>query len=312
MRSNYSKENLSQLIKIKAKSLGFYVCGIAAAEPVSGIEQQFYKNWITKGYQADMSYLAKHFEKRMDPTLLVPGTKSVIAVALNYYPDYQIPSTEYQLAWYAYGRDYHLLMREKMNLLFDYIHSLVPIAGRVFCDTAPVLDRYWAWKAGLGWIGKNTQLIIPKAGPTFFLGELFIDIELNYDTPQKSRCGRCTKCLESCPTKALEQAYTLNSKRCISYQTIENRGDICSSILPLLKNKIYGCDDCIKSCPWLRFAQPSQESSLQISKSLLSMTRDKWHELSVEEYRALFPKSAVKRAKYEGLVRNIKAVREHS
>ena len=197
-----------------------------------------------------------------------------------------------------------------MNQLFDFINELHPIQGRVFCDTAPILERYWAWKAGLGWIGKNTQLIIPKAGCTFFLGELFIDLELDYDTPQPDRCGSCTKCLQACPTGALEAAQRLNANKCISYQTIENRGDIDQSIAPLLGNKIYGCDDCIKACPWTRFAEPTKEPAFRISKELLSMKKADWHQLSEKKYQELFRKSAVKRAKYSGLTRNIRALRD--
>ena len=308
MSSNYSKEQLTQLIKNKAKQLGFYACGVASAQPIDHTNRSSLENWLTKGYHAEMHYLANHLDKRCDPRLLEPGTKSIIAVALNYYPSRKIPATEYQLSWYAYGKDYHDLMRDRMKQLYEYIQTLIPIQGRCFCDTAPILDRYWAWKAGLGWIGKNTQLIIPHAGPTFFLGEILVDIALAYDSPQPSRCGNCTRCLQACPSQALEEAYLLNANRCISYQTIENKKEISKSIISSLSNKIYGCDDCIKKCPWVRFAQPTQEDNLQISDELLRMKQKDWHTLSQEQYQQLFQKSAVKRAKYAGLIRNIKAI----
>lgn len=310
MNSNYSKTELTQLIKQKAYSLGFFAIGMAKAEPVERKDLEAFNLWVESGHQAEMSYMANNREKRFDPTLLEPGTKSVISLAYNYYPEEFICPEEYQLSWYSYGKDYHYIVKDKLTELFDFINELHPIQGRVFCDTAPILERYWAWKAGLGWIGKNTQLIIPKAGCTFFLGELFIDLELDYDTPQPDRCGSCTKCLQACPTGALEAAQRLNANKCISYQTIENRGDIDQSIAPLLGNKIYGCDDCIKACPWTRFAEPTKEPAFRISKELLSMKKADWHQLSEKKYQELFRKSAVKRAKYSGLTRNIRALRD--
>ena len=311
MSSNYSKQELTYLIKKKAYDLGFTACGIAKAEPIENKQLTFYQEWLRKGYHAEMLYLNNYFDKRMNPELLVPGTRSIISVAYNYYPNKFLDKEEYQIAWYAYGKDYHFILKEKLDLLFKYIQSIISIEGRFFCDTAPVLDRYWAWKAGLGWIGKNTQLIIPNAGSTFFLGELFIDLELNYDQPQRNRCGNCTRCLTACPTKALEAPYTLNSNLCISYQTIENKGDINNKIIPYLKNKIYGCDDCLKACPWTRFAQPTTEQNFLPSDSLLAMTKDKWLNLTELEYQNLFKKSAVKRAKFTGLKRNINALNQN-
>ena len=308
MSSNYSNKELTKLIKDKAYKLGFSAVGIAKAEPIRQ-DAIYYKNWIDNGYHADMAYLNNHYEKRINPELLVPGTQSIISVALNYFPKHVIPKDEYQISWYAYGKDYHIIMKDKLEQLFGYINEIKPIEGRLFCDTAPILERYWAWKAGLGWIGKNTQLIIPKAGSTFFLGELFINIELEYDTPQENRCGKCTKCLEACPTNALISPYTLNSNRCLSYLTIENRNDIPKDYKGLINNKIYGCDDCLKACPWTRYAQPTIIDEFDASSPLLEMTKERWNNLTLEEYQVLFKKSAVKRAKFSGLTRNIEAAK---
>ena len=213
----------SKALKAEALRLGFSACGIAPAEPIDQAHQNALKMWLDANRQAGMTYMANHFDKRCDPALLVEGTRCVVSVALNYYPATRIPDEEYQFAWYAYGKDYHDLMREKLAALFRFIQeSDVPeLNGRMFCDTAPVPERYWAWRAGLGWIGKNTQLIIPHAGSTFFLGELFLNAEADtYDRPQPNRCGRCNRCLQACPTKALETPYSLNAHRCLSYLTI--------------------------------------------------------------------------------------------
>ena len=227
----------SKALKAEALRLGFSACGIAPAEPIDQAHQNALKMWLDADRQAGMTYMANHFDKRCDPALLVEGTRCVVSVALNYYPATRIPDEEYQFAWYAYGKDYHDLMREKLAALFRFIQeSDVPeLNGRMFCDTAPVPERYWAWRAGLGWIGKNTQLIIPHAGSTFFLGELFLNTEADtYDRPQPNRCGRCNRCLQACPTKALETPYSLNAHRCLSYLTIENKSEIPDSIAPFM------------------------------------------------------------------------------
>lgn len=299
-------------IKAEALRLGFSACGIAPAGPVGDKHKQALKDWLANGCHAGMAYMENYFEKRCDPQQLVEGTRSVISVALNYYPAQKLPENEYQIAWYAYGKDYHDLMRSKLTALFEYIreHLAPSLQGRIFCDTAPIPERYWAWRAGLGWIGKNTQLIVPHAGSAFFLGELFLNIEADhYDTPQPDRCGSCTRCLQKCPTSALEAPHKLNARRCLSFLTIENKGEIPASIAPRLGNRIYGCDECQKACPWMRFATPCRTPELQPSPTLLQMKRRDWHELTEEQYKTLFKGSAVKRAKYTGLMRNIKEAR---
>lgn len=307
MHLKYSKKELSQKIKELAKEIGFEACGFAPVEEVAN--QNSFLSWIKEGYQANMKYLENHFNKRMNPALLVPGSKTIIALALNYYPSKLQPKEGYQFSWYAYGDDYHLVMKEKLQQLFDKINTqLHPITGRVFVDTAPVLERYWAWRAGLGWIGKNTQLIIPKKGSCFFLGELIIDLELLYDTPIKNRCGNCTRCIDSCPTQALIEPFVLDSRSCLSYLTIENREDIPSRYHKAMKEHVYGCDECLKACPWNRFSKPTHVLEFQPRKELLTYNKKQWQDLTQEEYQSIFKNSAVKRTKYNGLKRNIALV----
>lgn len=302
------KKQITQAIKAEALRLGFYACGIAPALRVGSDEDRF-SQWLGKGYQAGMSYLERNQDKRYDPCLLVEGTRSVISVALNYYPQRKLQAGQLQFAYYAYGKDYHDVMKEKLSHLFDFINREVsPVSGRVFCDTAPVLERFWAQQAGLGWIGKNTQLIIPGAGSYFFLGELFLDIELEYDSPVADRCGSCTLCLDNCPSKALEQAHLLNANKCLSYLTIENKENIPHEQAKVLGNRLYGCDQCQFVCPWNRLAASTCIPDFQPSEAFLSMQAEDWDKLSPEQYRILFKGSAVKRVKYEGLMRNLKAI----
>ena len=336
MNSRY----LTEKIKTEAHRLGFFSCGIARAEAVDNDTAEGYRRWIADGNHASMQYLADNVDKRLDPRLLMDGVKSIVCVALSYAPAKRIPADQYQIACYAYGKDYHDVMKQKL-------HSLAAACGittyRAFCDTAPVLERYWAQKAGLGWIGRNRQLIIPHAGSMFFLGELFLTEELEYDTPARNRCGRCHACIDACPTQALKPIFSHNpnsssqfliphtsfliSNKCLSYLTIEHRGpfphptlDSHSSLsfgfpfgrrtLFLHSSFIYGCDRCQDACPWNRFAVPTTEPSFQPSDALLGMTKEAWHNLTDEQYRQLFRGSAVKRAKYEGLMRNINMMKE--
>ena len=290
-------------IKAEARSLGFFTCGIARAEAVDSDTAEGYRRWIADGHHASMQYLADNIEKRLDPRLLMEGVKSIVCVALSYAPAERMPADQYQIACYAYGKDYHDVMKQKL-------HALAAACGisnyRAFCDTAPVLERYWAQRAGLGWIGRNRQLIIPHAGSMFFLGELFLTEELEYDTPARNRCGRCHACIDACPTQALiPHSSFLNSNKCLSYLTIEHRGPIPNSSF-LIPNSIYGCDRCQDACPWNRFAVPTTEQAFHPSPALMAMTKEAWHNLTIEQYRTLFRGSAVKRAKYEGLMRNIR------
>ena len=304
-------QTYSEFIKAEAQRLGFDACGCAAARPVSEDAQQNFRHWLAEGKQAGMDYMRNYQEVRLDPRLLVEGAQSVVSVALNYYPKQLIASDHYQFAWYAYGKDYHDVMKGKLLQLLQAIQTQFPEAkGRAFCDAAPLLERYWAWQCGLGWIGKNCQLIIPQAGSTFFLGELVLNLPLAYDAPLPDRCGTCDRCLQACPMHALEAPRQLNANRCLSYLTIENRGDIPIEAATAMGDCIYGCDRCQQACTWNRFAQPTTEPALQPQEAFLQMTRDDWAHLTEEQYRTLFKGSAVKRAKYAGLTRNILAVKK--
>ena len=307
---------LSNEIKAEAKRLGFFACGIAKAGAVDANVVSLYRKWLSEGKNSGMSWLDNYSDMRFDPRLLMPGLKSIVCVAMNYCPAKSMSDEQYQRAAYAYGQDYHEVVKNRLHSLaksFSFEHY------RAFCDSAPVLERYWAVKAGIGWTGRNHQLIIPQGGSMFFLGELFLDIELEYDEPMKSWCGNCTRCVDACPTGAISFAKEygttadlrttdFDSNKCLSYQTIENRGEIPSDIAEKMGHTIYGCDCCQKCCPWNRLAVPNTIEEFQPSDQLLSMTRQDWKQLSEEQYRSLFKKSAVKRAKYEGLMRNIRAV----
>lgn len=314
-----TSESLKDQIKAEALSLGFFVCGFAKAGPVTEAMKRHYLEWLADGCNADMAYLNNNLDKRFDPRLLMPGVKTIVVVALNYFPAHRLPEGEPQIADYALGLDYHDIVKQKLRLLA----ANVGIADyRAFVDTAPVLERYWAVQAGLGWIGKNHQLVIPHAGSEFFLGELFITEELDADTTQPNRCGICHRCVDACPTHAVclpakhVEGYgditKFDARRCLSYQTIENRGELTDEARAAMGDTFYGCDRCQRACPWNRFATPNTEPLLQPREELLGMTRQKWDNLTVVDYRRLFKGSAVKRAKYEGLMRNIKAMADDS
>uniref|UniRef100_A0AB33J198 tRNA epoxyqueuosine(34) reductase QueG n=1 Tax=Prevotella sp. GTC17254 TaxID=3236794 RepID=A0AB33J198_9BACT len=299
-----NKQELSEKIKAEAKNLGFFACGIAQASSVEDDTARHVRRWLAEENYAGMAYMNNYTDKRLDPRLLMDGLKSIVCVALNYAPAQDFGAGEFRFAAYALGQDYHDIVKNKLRLLADKIGIN---NYRVFCDSAPVLERYWATQAGLGWTGKNHQLIIPHAGSMFFLGELFLDIELEYDKPARNRCGNCHKCIDHCPTGALQEGRELNSLACLSYQTIENRDDIPPEYASKMGKTIYGCDRCQQVCPWNRFARPNDTPELQPKAELLGMKRADWLNLSEEDYRKLFKGSAVKRAKYSGLMRNIKA-----
>lgn len=297
----------SEEIKQYALSLGFDACGICRATD-SGEEEQ-YMRWISENGHDGMEYMARNIDKRLDPRLLVEGARSIVSVALNYYPGEKLPDEVPQFAYYAYGKDYHDIVRGKLHLLFDFIKLRHPgVTGRGFSDSAPVLERFWAAQAGLGFIGKNTLLIIPGKGSYFFLGELIIDLELDYDSPISRNCGKCRRCLDACPTGAIVKPHSLNANRCISYQTIENRGEIPDDIMALLNNNLYGCDICQKVCPWNRYARPHTTTELMPSEEFLSLDLKKLVEMDEDDYRRIFRGSAVKRAKFSGLKRNVDAI----
>ena len=297
----------SEEIKIEALRLGFDACGISPADN-SGEEERYMK-WIEDNWHADMHYMARNIDKRIDPRLLVKGAKSIISVALNYYPHTKQASHAPQFAYYAYGKDYHNVIRGKLKKLFEFISARQPeLTGRCFSDSAPVLERFWAAQAGIGFVGKNSLLIIPGKGSFFFLGELIIDIELEYDRPITENCGSCTRCIDGCPTSAIEEPYKVNANKCISYQTIENRGEISSYVAPRLKNYVFGCDICQKVCPWNRVSTPHNTLEFMPNDSFMNLDLKKMLEMDEEEYCEIFRGSAVKRTKFAGLKRNVIAV----
>ena len=293
----------SSKIKAEALSLGFFCSGVAKAERVSPEKEQSYREWLGRGFNAGMDYLANNLEMRFDPRLLVEGTRSIVSVAVNYAPSVAFPEGEMNIASYALGQDYHDIVKSMLRQLAERVGAK---DYRVFCDSAPVLERYWAEQCGLGWIGRNQQLIIPHAGSMFFLGELFLQEEVDhYDQPITNRCGNCHKCVDACLSGALK-GDLFDAELCLSYQTIENRGELSEIAKQTMGDTFYGCDRCQQACPWNSFATPTNIAEFSPKEELLSMTREKWHNLTVEDYRRLFKGSAVKRAKYEGLMRNIK------
>ncbi len=295
-------------IKAEAQRLGFFACGISKAGRVSEEEENHLRSWLARGMNADMEWMNNYLEKRLDPRLLMDGLQSIVSVAISYVPGKTLPEGEPQIAAYALGQDYHEVVKQKLRELAAFVYGAKGIASanfRVFVDTGPVLERYWAAQAGLGWVGKNRQLIIPHAGSMFFLGELFLDFELDYDAPMPNRCGTCHKCLDHCPTHALSADRQFDSTLCLSYQTIENRKELSEEARQKMGNTIYGCDICQTVCPWNRFATPNNIPEFQPKEELLHMTLDRWKQLSLDDYRRIFKGSAVKRVKYEGLMRNI-------
>ena len=298
----------SEEIKQHALSLGFDACGICRAEESE--QEAHYRSWLSEECHAGMDYLERNIDKRMDPRLMVEGARSIISVALNYFPHRFQHEDAPQFAYYAYGEDYHDIVKEKLSRLFDFIKLRFPgVSGRYFSDSAPVLERFWAARSGLGFVGKNTLLIIPGKGSYFFLGELIVDLELDYDSPVSQNCGKCRRCLDACPTGAIEKPHWVNARKCISYQTIENKGEISPEIVPRLNNNVYGCDICQIVCPWNRYARPHNTPGFNPSDEFLSLDYERLQEMDEETYRRIFRRSAVKRAKFTGLKRNVTALK---
>lgn len=304
----------SQSVKSLAADLGFAACGLSPAAPVERQVAELMDRYVAEGRNADMDYLARNREMRFDPARLVPGTQTVVSVALNYYPGEKMNENGYTFSYYAYGKDYHTVVKQRLFELYRRISESLepdgtPLSGRAFCDTAPVPERYWAYRCGIGFIGKNTLLVIPGAGSYFFLGELFLNLKADrYDEPMKSRCGNCTRCLDACPMHALYEPYHMDARRCLSYLTIENRGEIPAEAAEAMSSCIYGCDRCQRACPHNNFARPTDIDDFLPDRKLLDMTPDDWENLTEQQYCELFRGSAVKRAKYSGLMRNIRAV----
>jgi len=301
----------TKIIKKIAAHLGFDFCGIAKAEQMQPEARQL-ENWLNQNYQGKMAYMENHFEKRIDPTKLVPGAKSVVSLLYNYHTTKkQTDETAPKISTYAYGKDYHFVIKDKLKLFFYEIQQQIgEVGGRVFVDSAPVMDKHWAKRAGLGWIGKHSNLINKQKGSYFFIAELIIDLELQPDTPVKDFCGTCTKCIEACPTDAIVEPYVVDGSKCISYATIELKEAIPASFKNKMDNWMFGCDVCQTVCPWNRFAKPHNEPFFEPHPDLLNMKAREWEELTHEVFNTLFKKSAVKRTKFSGLQRNIQFLKK--
>jgi iron-sulfur cluster binding protein, putative len=300
-------KNISRFIKQKAQDLGFLDCGISSARFLKE-EEDHLISWLQAGMHGEMGYMQNHLEKRLNPELLVENARSVISVLLNYFPVAgQTDPTAPVLSKYAYGVDYHFVMKEKLAELLRFLQTeIAPCQGRCFVDSAPVLDRAWAARAGLGWIGKNTNLISPEHGSFFFIGELIVDLDLAPDEKVvRNHCGNCTRCIDACPTKAIVEPYVLDARKCISYQTIENKGVIDPELKGKFENRMFGCDICQDVCPWNLKSSPHTEPEFAASEKLLQMQKEEWSNLDKITFDKLFKKSAVKRAKFEGLKRNL-------
>ncbi len=301
------KSEYTAKIKSAAHALGFLSCGIAKADFLEE-EAPRLEQWLRQSHHGSMGYMERHFDKRLDPRRLVPGAKSVVSLLLNYHTDKtQVDPKAPKISTYAYGTDYHFVLKEKLKKLMQLIHTEIgEVNGRVFVDSAPVMDKAWAAKSGLGWIGKNTNLISKKIGSFFFIAELIIDLELDYDSPTTDHCGSCTACIDACPTEALHQPYQIDGSKCISYLTIELKDNIPTEFKGKMDNWAFGCDVCQTVCPWNRFASPHNEPAFEPHEDLLGLTNREWQEMTSEVFTTLFKNSAVKRTQFEGLKRNIK------
>ena len=308
LKTNTLEAN-SSIIKQEAKRLGFDFCGISKAEFLEE-EAPRLEAWLNSNKHGKMEYMENHFDKRLNPTLLVDDAKSVVSLLYNYYPS-QTQNTEApKISKYAYGKDYHEVIKEKLN---EFLHTLKEkigdVNGRAFIDSAPVLDKAWAKKSGLGWIGKNANLINKQQGSFFFIAELIIDLELVYDGPINDYCGTCTRCIDACPTEAIVEPFVVDGSKCISYLTIELKDAIPNEFKDKMDNWAFGCDVCQDVCPWNRFSTPHNETQFINQTGLLNWNANEWHELTEETFQMIFRKSAVKRTKYKGLKRNLEFIK---
>ena len=295
----------ANLIKTEAIRLGFLSCGISTA---GFLEQEAprLEHWLQTNQHGAMQYMENHFDKRLDPRLLVDGAKSVVSLLLNYFPAEMQNEDSYKISKYAYGDDYHSVIKKKLGELLHYIKDNIgEVSGRAFVDSAPVLDKAWAAKAGLGWIGKNSNLITQKVGSFYFVAELVLDLELEPDHATTDHCGTCTACIDACPTQAIEQPYVVNGSKCISYFTIELKENIPTEMKSRFDNWAFGCDICQDVCPWNRFSKPHREPLFEPKNELLGFSKKDWEEITEDVFQKVFKDSAIKRTKFSGLKRNI-------
>ena len=304
------KHKWTNSIKTEAKRLGFLSCGVSKADFLEE-EAPRLERWLNNNMNGEMSYMANHFDKRLDPRKLVEGSKSVISVLLNYYPKETQDEDSYKISKYAYGHDYHHVIKTKLRQLQEFITDEIgEVNGRAFVDSAPVLDKAWAAKSGLGWIGKHSNLLTQQVGSFYFIAELIVDLELEYDHAVTDHCGTCTACIDACPTNAIVEPFVVDGSKCISYFTIELKNELPNEMKGSFDDWMFGCDVCQDVCPWNRFSKPHNEPLFNPNPELLSMTRKDWEEITEDVFRKVFQKSAVKRTKYDGLKRNIDFLKE--
>lgn len=300
------KETHASMIKAEAKRLGFLSCGISKADFLEE-EAPRLEKWLEGNMNGEMSYMENYFDKRLDPRLLVDGAKSVISLLLNYYPEEQQVDNSFKVSKYAYGNDYHHVIKSKLRHLQDFIsENIGEVSGRAFVDSAPVLDKAWAAKSGLGWIGKHSNLLTQQVGSFYFIAELILDIDLEYDHAVTDHCGTCTACIDACPTEAIVAPYVVNGSKCISYFTIELKNEIPTEFQGKFNDWMFGCDICQDICPWNRFSKPHAEPLFNPHADFVAMTKKDWEEITEDVFKKVFQKSAVKRTKFSGLQRNIK------
>ena len=297
-------------IKAEATRLGFMSCGISKAGFLEE-EAPRLESWLKQNMNGEMQYMENYFDMRLDPTKLVEGSKSVISLLLNYYPHEVQNEDSYKISKYAYGRDYHFVIKDKLK---EFLHNIQEeigdVHGRAFVDSAPVLDKAWAKKSGLGWIGKHSNLLSKKTGSFYFIAELVLDLDLEYDTPVTDHCGSCTACIDACPTDAIVEPYKVDGSKCISYFTIELKNQIPDYAKPHLDDWMFGCDVCQDVCPWNRFSKAHSEPLFDPHPELLANSKKQWEEITQEVFSEIFKKSAVKRTKFSGLQRNIEALKK--
>ena len=305
--------NYSQLIKQKAEKFGFQSCGISKAEFLEE-EAPRLETWLNKGYHGEMKYMENHFDKRLNPTLLVDGAKSVISLSYNYFPKVKIDEiNNFKISKYAYGEDYHEVIKDILkNMVAEIQEEIGEFGFRVFVDSAPVLEKAWARKSGLGWVGKNANLITKKHGSFYFLAEIICDLELEYDLAVTDHCGSCRACIDACPTQAIVSDRIVDGSKCISYATIELKNEIPDYFNGKMDDWMFGCDVCQDVCPWNRFSAPTLQEKFAPNFQKLNFRKNEWKELTQELFSEIFKKSAVKRTKFSGLMRNINLLNDHS
>ena len=302
---NPNKSRNTAFIKAEAERLGFMSCGISKAGFLEE-EAPRLEKWLKEGRHGEMRYMENHFDKRLDPTKLVEGSKSVISLLLNYFPEEKQRDDSYKISKYAYGTDYHFVIKDKLKKLMQFIQEEIgEVDGRAFVDSAPVLDKAWAAKSGLGWIGKNSNLLSKKTGSFFFIAELIVDLDLDYDAPVTDHCGSCTACIDACPTQAIVEPYKVDGSKCISYFTIELKEELPQDMKGKFDDWMFGCDVCQDVCPWNRFSKAHNEPLFDPNPDLMRMTKQDWEEITEDVFQKVFKKSPVKRTKFSGLTRNI-------